>query len=75
MFSMFSSLKKLLKNNYITLLGIGVGAIGGALYWNYVGCASGTCPITSSPINSTIYGALMGGLLFSSFRKKREKGA
>ena len=32
-----------------------------------VGCASGTCPLTSSAGGSTIYGALIGYLLASSF--------
>ncbi len=48
-------------------LGIGLGAIGGYLYWYYVGCASGSCAITSSPVNSSLYGGLMGGLLVNSF--------
>lgn len=55
--------------NKLSLLGIVVGAIGGFLYYYYIGCASGTCPITSKPLNSTAYGALMGGLLFTSFKK------
>ncbi len=55
--------------NKLSILGIVVGAIGGFLYYYYVGCASGTCPITSKPLNSTAYGALMGGLLFTSFKK------
>ncbi|MEN9339239.1 MAG: hypothetical protein RIQ62_551 [Bacteroidota bacterium] len=46
-----------------TLLGILLGALGGYLYYHYVGCASGTCAITSKPINSTVYGAVMGILL------------
>lgn len=53
-----------------TLLGIALGALGGYLYYHFVGCASGTCPITSKPFNSTAYGALMGGLLFNLFEKK-----
>ncbi len=55
----------------LILIGIMIGAIGGYLYYYFVGCASGTCPITSRPLNSTLYGAMMGGLLLSSF--KREK--
>jgi len=54
----------------LTVLGIVVGAIGGYLYYHFVGCASGTCLITSKPINSTLYGAMMGGLLFTTFKKK-----
>lgn len=52
------------------ILGVILGAIGGFLYYEYVGCASGTCAITSRPLNSTLYGALMGGLLFSMFQKE-----
>lgn len=59
-----------LKKHSITIAGIVIGSIGGFLYWKYVGCMSGTCPITSHPTNSTIYGAVMGGLLFSMFKKK-----
>jgi hypothetical protein len=55
-----------------TLLGIAVGAAAGYLYYYFVGCASGTCAITSSPVNSTLYGALVGGLAFSSFKKQEE---
>jgi uncharacterized membrane protein YedE/YeeE len=53
----------------ITGIGIVVGAIAGYLYYFYVGCASGTCAITSKPLNSTLYGALMGGLVFNMFVK------
>ncbi len=55
------------------VVGIVVGAIGGLLYWNFVGCDSGSCAITSKPLNSCAYGALMGGLLFSSFKKEDKK--
>jgi len=53
-----------------TLLAIGalLGAVGGWLYWNYFGCTTG-CAITSSPVNSSLYGALMGGLLLHSFQE------
>ena len=57
----------------LTIIGILIGAIGGYLYYHFVGCASGTCAITSKPVNSTLYGALMGGLLFTSFKKDKTK--
>lgn len=57
----------------IAIIGILVGAIGGYLYYHFVGCASGTCSITSKPVNSTLYGAMMGGLLFTSFKKDKSK--
>jgi hypothetical protein len=57
----------------ITAIGIVVGAIAGYLYYFYVGCVSGTCAITSKPLNSTLYGALMGGLVFNMFIKSPKK--
>ena len=57
----------------ISGIGIIVGAIAGFLYYFYVGCASGTCAITSKPFNSTLYGALMGGLVFNIFVKSPKK--
>jgi len=43
-----------------------VGAVFGYLYWYYIGCNSGTCPITSKWHNTTIYGGAIGYLLGSS---------
>ncbi|MBX2970065.1 MAG: hypothetical protein KF803_11900 [Cyclobacteriaceae bacterium] len=54
-------------------IGIALGAVGGFLYWYYIGCNSGSCAITSSPINSTLYGGMMGGLLLNSFESKKRK--
>jgi hypothetical protein len=54
----------------LVVIGAIIGALGGYAYYYFVGCANGTCAISSKPINSTLYGALMGGLLFSNFQKK-----
>ena len=54
----------------ITAIGVVIGGISGYLYYKYVGCSSGTCRITSKPLNSTLYFALIGGLLFNMFVKK-----
>jgi hypothetical protein len=51
----------------ITGIGVVIGLISGYLYYQQIGCASGTCAITSKPLNSTLYGGLMGGLLFNLF--------
>ncbi len=60
-------------NKYkLTLIGIIIGAIGGYAYYHFVGCASGTCAITSKPLNSTLYGAMMGALLANTFKKEEE---
>ncbi len=59
-------LKKLIKHAVFTVL----GAAGGYLYYRLVGCASGTCAITSNPYISTIYGAVLGFLISNIFTKK-----
>ena len=59
----------LLTKYRVTLVGLLVGALLGYVYYHFVGCASGTCAITSTPLNSTLYGALLGGLLFNLFQK------
>ena len=51
---------------FISALGVIVGAVLGYAYYHFIGCSSGTCAITSKPINSTLYGAVVGGLLFNS---------
>jgi len=40
-----------------------LGAAGGYAWYRFVGCKSGTCPITGNPIISTLYGALIGFLM------------
>jgi len=61
------------KSILINVIGVVIGAIAGYLYYFYVGCASGTCAITSKPLNSTLYGAVMGGLLFNMFITYQKK--
>ena len=63
----------IIKKNILTIAGILLGALAGYIYWQQVGCSSGSCAITSKPVNSTLYGAVMGGLLFSIFKTKKIK--
>ena len=65
-------MKKWFNNNLLYLLGAVLGAVAGYLYWKLVGCNSGTCAITSKPLNSTIYGAIMGALLLGIFKKENK---
>ena len=44
-----------------------LGALGGFLYYNFIGC-NGSCAITGSPINSTLYGSLIG-LVLTDWKK------
>jgi len=64
-------MKNWVLNNKWIILGIVLGSLGGFIYWQQIGCSSGSCAITSKWHNSTAYGALMGGLLFSIFKKER----
>lgn len=60
----------------ITGIGVLLGLMAGYAYYFYVGCASGSCAITSKPLNSSLYGALIGGLLFNmigDFLKKKKR--
>lgn len=54
-----------------TVIGVLLGALGGWLYWSNFGCTTG-CSITSSPVNSSLYGAFMGGLLVNTFKRDRK---
>ena len=40
-----------------------MGAIGGFLYWKYIGCMDGACPLASNWIIMIIYGTIFGGVL------------
>ncbi len=52
------------------LIGSFIGAGLGFSYYYFVGCVNGTCKISSNPYISTIYGAIMAGLVVSMFDKK-----
>lgn len=47
-------------------LGIIIGGLAGYLYYYFIGC-DGTCPISSNPWRSIVYGSVMGTLLGSAF--------
>jgi hypothetical protein len=49
-------------NRIKLFLPVALGALGGFLYYNFVGC-NGSCAITGSPVNSTLYGSLIGLVL------------
>lgn len=60
-------MRKFMQSHTVTVIGTVLGALGGYLYYSFEGCASGSCAITSSPLYSTLYGALAGSILFSMF--------
>ena len=56
----------------LRILPVALGALGGFLYYNYIGCVTGTCAITSNPWLSTGYGALIGAV-FTSWKPNEKK--
>ena len=46
-----------------------LGSVGGYAYYYLIGC-NGTCSITNSPINSVVYGAIVGFVLSIPNEKK-----
>lgn len=63
-------MKNWMLENKVYFIGALVGALAGFLYWKYIGCVTGTCAITSNPLRSTLYFAMMGALFAGLFRKE-----
>jgi len=61
-----------IKKYKLGLIGIVLGGILGYAYYHFIGCNTGTCAITSKPINSSVYGMVMGYLILSTFEKTKE---
>lgn len=55
------------KKVYRVLMGAVIGAILGELYWEFIGCNSGSCPLTSSRLNTILLFTMVGG--WYTFRK------
>jgi hypothetical protein len=65
--------KHLQSSNWkVTIAGAVVGGLLGFLYWKFYGCENG-CSITGSPINSSLYMAMMGALFPNVFEKEKNK--
>jgi phage shock protein E len=73
---MFKHFKNLTPKKKTFLLGrmflpILLGGTAGYLYYHYIGCVSGHCPITSNPYISTIYGSIVG-TIFIKWKDKEK---
>lgn len=44
-------------------IGVTIGALLGYAYYYFIGCNSGSCPITSNPWSSILYGMVIGGVI------------
>lgn len=56
-------MKKFLKKLLRPLLFTAAGALAGLIYYYAVGCSTGSCAITSSPVSSMLYLGLVGLVL------------
>jgi len=50
----------LTKNIFRILIGAVLGAFLGELYWEFIGCNSGSCPLTSTQLKSILFFTMMG---------------
>ncbi len=51
-----------------------IGASAGFAYYYFIGCGSGTCPITSNPWVSTAYGGGLGLMMGFGRRRSGKQG-
>jgi len=66
-------MKQFIRNRKFEIIGGILGIIGGYLYWKYVGCISGTCPIQANWYSMVPYGLVMGILVGGLFKPKKGK--
>ena len=63
-------LKRLWANGPARIVfGVAAGAGAGAAYAHYIGCLTGSCPLTSNPLSAALLGAFFGGTLLAPSRK------
>ena len=57
------------------IIGFAIGAVAGFSYYYFIGCQTGSCPLTGNPYISSIWGGVLGMLLADTiadlFRKKK----
>ncbi len=67
------------KNNILKIIFVPIGGLAGFLYWRFVGCESGTCPIKSVWYWSTLYGIifayLIADIIISYVRRNKKKAS
>ena len=66
-------MRQLLFKYRILLTIILLGMTGGYIYWRFVGCSSGTCPITSHWYSSVAVGGVFGYLAGDTLNDWRNK--
>lgn len=66
-------MKQFIKNRKFEIIGGIAGIIGGFLYWKYVGCISGTCPIQANWYSMVPYGLVLGILVGGMLKPKKKE--
>ncbi|MEE9463927.1 MAG: DUF6132 family protein [Bacteroidales bacterium] len=62
-------MSNLINRYWKTALFAVIGAGVGYAYWRFVGCSTGTCPLTSNWTSSTLMGGLVGLLAAPAWKK------
>jgi len=60
---------KILRSLFRPALFAVAGALVGLAYYYFVGCANGSCAITSNPVSSMLYMAILGVFISMLFEK------
>ncbi len=58
-----TALRRLARGHWRTALGAALGAGGGAAYAHFIGCHTGTCPLTSNAWTAALFFGFAGGLV------------
>ena len=61
-----------LKKFKFKIMFVALGALAGLSYWHFIGCTSGTCPITSHWYTSSGYGMIFGWLIGDLVKKDKK---
>ena len=70
---MGNKIRNTIIKHWITISLIIMGAILGYLYWFFIGCTSGTCPLKSIWYYNVLVGSVLGYLIGSSIQEKLDK--
>jgi len=73
-------MKDFIRKHLFIIIFTVAGTVGGFLYWKFIGCESGTCPIKSKWYLSTLWGLAFGYLagsiikdVITKFRDKNQQ--
>lgn len=68
-------MEKIFQKYRKTAIFVVIGAGVGFAYWRFIGCSTGTCPMTASWHTSTLMGGLIGMLVVPSKSKSDENNS